>query len=97
MLLNQVILVEVPKAPPRDRRLVVVGLTRILTQSRLMTQPPLVEAWFVHFLSFHLAISNNVNSFDTGQSLSKPSSNSSLTHNFSRSPPKTYRKKRTWL
>lgn len=33
MLLNQVVLPEIPKAPPRDLRLVVVGLTRLLTQS----------------------------------------------------------------
>ena len=32
---------------PKDRKLAAVGLTRMLTQSAVMTQEPAVQAWCV--------------------------------------------------
>ncbi|KAF9816482.1 hypothetical protein IEO21_04087 [Rhodonia placenta] len=36
---------QAPRMPPKDRKVVVVGLTRLLTQSVLMLQEPSVNAW----------------------------------------------------
>ncbi|KAG6868898.1 hypothetical protein C0993_008196 [Termitomyces sp. T159_Od127] len=36
---------QIPKMPPRERKLTVVGATRLLTQSNLMTQQPSAAAW----------------------------------------------------
>jgi exportin-2 (importin alpha re-exporter) len=33
--------------PPKDRKVVVVGLTRMLTQSAFMLREPYVQIWFV--------------------------------------------------
>lgn len=38
---------QAPRMPPKDRKVVVVGLTRLLTQSVLMLQEPSVNAWLV--------------------------------------------------
>ncbi|KAF8148458.1 importin alpha re-exporter [Crassisporium funariophilum] len=44
-LINQFILPQVPKFPVKDRKLAVVGLTRLLYQSTFMLQEPLVRSW----------------------------------------------------
>ncbi|KAI0350026.1 Cse1-domain-containing protein [Trametes cingulata] len=44
-ILTTFVIPQSPKMPPKDRKIVVVGLTRLLTQSALMRQPPLSEAW----------------------------------------------------
>ncbi|KAG6841642.1 hypothetical protein C0991_008627 [Blastosporella zonata] len=44
-ILINFIVPQVPKMPTKDRKLVVVGVTRLLTQSTFMTQPPSVTAW----------------------------------------------------
>jgi exportin-2 (importin alpha re-exporter) len=46
-VLGTVVIPEVPKMPQRDRKVVAVGLTRMLTQSTLMLQEPNTQAWYV--------------------------------------------------
>lgn len=36
---------QVPKMPVKDRKLAVIGLTRMLTESKYMTQEPAIQAW----------------------------------------------------
>jgi hypothetical protein len=43
--LLQTILPDIQKANARDRKLVSIGLARVLTQSRTMLNPPLVQIW----------------------------------------------------
>ncbi|KAH9931314.1 armadillo-type protein [Fomitopsis serialis] len=42
---------QAPKMPPKERKVVVVGLTKLLTQSALMLQEPSVQAWPATFTS----------------------------------------------
>ena len=35
--------------PPKDRKVVAVGLTRLLTQSSYMLREPSVQAWYAMF------------------------------------------------
>ncbi|EPS95676.1 hypothetical protein FOMPIDRAFT_1025652 [Fomitopsis schrenkii] len=42
---------QAPKMPPKDRKVVVIGLTNLLTQSTLMLQEPSVRAWPATFTS----------------------------------------------
>ncbi|KAH9947043.1 Cse1-domain-containing protein [Amylocystis lapponica] len=44
-ILANFVIPQVPKMPPKDRKVVVVGLTRLLTQSALMLQVPSLQAW----------------------------------------------------
>ncbi|KAI0366303.1 Cse1-domain-containing protein [Pilatotrama ljubarskyi] len=44
-ILANFVIPQSPKMPPKDRKVVVVGLTRLLTQSSLMLRPPLAQAW----------------------------------------------------
>ncbi|OSC99927.1 Cse1-domain-containing protein [Trametes coccinea BRFM310] len=44
-ILANFVIPQAPKMPPKDRKVVVVGLTRLLTQSTLMLQEPLIQAW----------------------------------------------------
>ncbi|KAI0749865.1 armadillo-type protein [Daedaleopsis nitida] len=36
---------QAPKSPSKERKVVIVGITRLLTQSTLMLREPLVQAW----------------------------------------------------
>ncbi|KAF7976444.1 hypothetical protein HWV62_6681 [Athelia sp. TMB] len=44
-VLNNFVAGQIPKVPIRDQKVVVVGLTRMLTQSTLMMQEPSVHSW----------------------------------------------------
>ncbi|KAI0775001.1 Cse1-domain-containing protein [Trametes elegans] len=44
-LLANFVIPQSPKMPPKDRKVVIVGLTRLLTQSTRMLQEPLAQAW----------------------------------------------------
>ena len=46
-LLTNFIIPEAPKSPPKERKVVIVGLTRLLTQCSLMAQQPLAQEWSV--------------------------------------------------
>lgn len=46
-ILANFVIPQVPKMPQKDRKVVVVGLTRLLSQSTLMHQGALVQSWFV--------------------------------------------------
>ncbi|GLB42771.1 putative importin alpha re-exporter [Lyophyllum shimeji] len=50
ILLNFVV-PQVPKLPTKDRKLAVVGVTRLLTQSSFMMQQPTMSAWPATFAS----------------------------------------------
>jgi exportin-2 (importin alpha re-exporter) len=44
-VLNNFVLGQIPKIPHKDRKVAVVGLTRMLTQSNVMMQEPSVHTW----------------------------------------------------
>ncbi|THV04546.1 importin alpha re-exporter [Dendrothele bispora CBS 962.96] len=44
-ILNNFILPQIPKTPYKDRKLAVVGVTRLLFQSKMSIQPPQVQSW----------------------------------------------------
>jgi len=44
-ILGNFIIPQIPKIPHKDRKVVVVGLTRMLTQSAFMLQEPCVRVW----------------------------------------------------
>lgn len=44
-LLANVVLPQIPKMLPKDRKLVIVGVSRMLTQSSLMLSEPSVRQW----------------------------------------------------
>lgn len=44
-LLVNFIIPQAPKSPPKERKVIVVGLTRLLAQSTLMVQDPRTQAW----------------------------------------------------
>jgi exportin-2 (importin alpha re-exporter) len=44
-VLNNFIIPQVPKMPPKDRKVVVVGMTRMLTESEIMMREPSIQAW----------------------------------------------------
>ncbi|CDO76999.1 hypothetical protein BN946_scf184298.g26 [Trametes cinnabarina] len=44
-ILANFVIPQAPKMPPKDRKVVIVGLTRLLTQSSLMLREPLIQAW----------------------------------------------------
>ncbi|KAG6917213.1 hypothetical protein DXG01_003418 [Tephrocybe rancida] len=44
-ILVNFIVPQIPKMPTKDRKLAVVGVTRLLTQSAFMTRPPSSTAW----------------------------------------------------
>ena len=44
-LLVNFVIPQVPKSPPKERKVVIVGITRLLTQSTLMLQGTLSQAW----------------------------------------------------
>ncbi|KAH9945469.1 CAS/CSE protein [Epithele typhae] len=44
-LLTTFVIPQAPKSPPKERKVVIVGLTRLLTQSTSMVQEPLVRTW----------------------------------------------------
>ncbi|KAI0933051.1 hypothetical protein AcW1_000014 [Taiwanofungus camphoratus] len=44
-ILANFVIPQTPKMAPKDRKVVVVGLTRLLTQSTLMIQEPSIQAW----------------------------------------------------
>ena len=46
-LLQNFIIPQVPKSPPKERKVVIVGITRLLTQSTRMLSDPLAQAWYV--------------------------------------------------
>ncbi|KZT18357.1 importin alpha re-exporter [Neolentinus lepideus HHB14362 ss-1] len=48
-VLKNIILPQVPKMPPRDRKLIAVALTRMLTHSEKAVQPGIVDAWPLAF------------------------------------------------
>ncbi|KAG5652934.1 hypothetical protein H0H81_003010 [Sphagnurus paluster] len=50
-ILTNFIVPEVPKLPTKDRKLAVVAITRLLTQSTFMLQQPTVAAWPPTFAS----------------------------------------------
>ncbi|KAF9463182.1 CAS/CSE protein [Collybia nuda] len=50
-ILANFVVPQVPKMPHKDRKLTVVGLTRMLTQSTFMLQEPTVRTWSTTFTS----------------------------------------------
>ncbi|KAI0648900.1 Cse1-domain-containing protein [Trametes meyenii] len=44
-ILDNFVIPQGPKMPPKDRKVVIVGLARLLTQSQLMQREPLAQAW----------------------------------------------------
>lgn len=52
-ILANFVIPQVPKMPHKDRKLAVVGLTRMLTQSAFMLQEPSVRAWYAFDLCNH--------------------------------------------
>ncbi|KAG5641488.1 hypothetical protein DXG03_005099 [Asterophora parasitica] len=48
-ILSNFIVPQIPMLPTKDRKLAVVGITRLLTQSTFMLQPSIVTAWPVTF------------------------------------------------
>ncbi|KAF5378153.1 hypothetical protein D9615_007619 [Tricholomella constricta] len=50
-ILNNFIVPQIPKLPPKDRKLAVVGITRLLTQSTFMLEQPTVVTWPATFAS----------------------------------------------
>jgi exportin-2 (importin alpha re-exporter) len=44
-ILNNFVIPQVPKMPPKDRKVSVVGMIRMLTESGLMMQEPSVQVW----------------------------------------------------
>jgi exportin-2 (importin alpha re-exporter) len=44
-VLNNFVTPQVPKMPPKDRKVVVVGMTRMLTESEIMMREPNIQAW----------------------------------------------------
>ncbi|KAI5826864.1 Cse1-domain-containing protein [Schizophyllum commune Tattone D] len=48
-LLTNFIITQTPKMPPRDRKVAAVGMCRMLTESRIMLQPPAVQQWPLAF------------------------------------------------
>ena len=46
-ILTNFIIPEAPKSPPKERKVVIVGLTRLLSQCSLMLQEPRVQSWYV--------------------------------------------------
>jgi hypothetical protein len=46
-ILRSFVIPEIPKMPIKDRKVAVVGLTRMLTQSEMMLQEPNVQDWCV--------------------------------------------------
>jgi len=44
-VLKNIILPQVPKMPAQDRKLIAVGLTRMLTHSEKAVQPGIIETW----------------------------------------------------
>lgn len=51
-ILQNIILREVPRIIPGDRKTAVVGLTRLLTESDLMLSKANAAVWWVKFMSF---------------------------------------------
>jgi exportin-2 (importin alpha re-exporter) len=43
---------QLPKFAPNDRKLVVVGSTKLLTQSQYMLKEPSIKAWYVPRVDF---------------------------------------------
>ncbi|KIY43801.1 importin alpha re-exporter [Fistulina hepatica ATCC 64428] len=50
-VMTSFIIPQIPKFAPKDRKLVAVGVTRLLTQSSLMLQEPTVRTWPAAFTS----------------------------------------------
>ncbi|KAF7419339.1 importin-alpha export receptor [Pleurotus ostreatus] len=69
-VLSNFVLPQAPKMPPKDRKVAVVGLTKLLTQSSLMLQPPAVQTW-------PLGLTVLVQLFSEPQYLSKKDTSSS--------------------
>ncbi|KAI9001554.1 Cse1-domain-containing protein [Trametes punicea] len=44
-ILANFVIPQAPKMPPKDRKVVVVGLTRLLTECSFMLRDPLIQAW----------------------------------------------------
>ncbi|KAJ6621313.1 importin alpha re-exporter [Mycena sp. CBHHK59/15] len=53
-ILNNFVVPQVPLMPQKDRKLTVVGLTRLLTRSTIMMQEPNVQLWLPTFTSLAL-------------------------------------------
>lgn len=52
-ILVNFIVPQVPKMPHKDRKVAVVGLVRMLTQSTIMLTPPSVQSWPLAFVQPH--------------------------------------------
>ena len=46
-ILHSFVIPQIPKMPVKDRKVAVVGLTRMLTQSEVMLREPNVQEWCV--------------------------------------------------
>lgn len=46
-ILTNFVIPQAPKVPHKDRKLAVVGMVRLLCQSRYMMQAPSIQAWYV--------------------------------------------------
>lgn len=44
-ILTNFVIPQAPKLPPKERKLAVIGLVRMLTESSIMSQEPSVQAW----------------------------------------------------
>jgi exportin-2 (importin alpha re-exporter) len=48
-VLTNFVITQTPKMTPKDRKVAVVGVTRMLTESALVLREPSVQAWSVLF------------------------------------------------
>jgi exportin-2 (importin alpha re-exporter) len=55
-ILTGFVIPQVPKMPNKDRKVVAVGLTRMLTESRVMLSEPASRSWCVPSLLLALAL-----------------------------------------
>lgn len=68
-ILGNFIIPQVPKMSHKDRKITVVGVTRMLTQSTFMLQEPSIHAWYVIADSMQFPLLNT----STGLQHSPPS------------------------
>jgi hypothetical protein len=47
-VLANIVIPQVPKMLPKDRKVVAVGLTKLLTESKFMLQDANVQSWWVY-------------------------------------------------
>lgn len=52
-ILNNFLIPEAPKVPPKDRKLAAIGITRMICESTFMLQEPWVRSWYINLTFIH--------------------------------------------